>query len=150
MQVLRPGEFYFGAAGERIKTLLGSCIAITLWHPQRQIGGMCHFLLPASPNGLHPPYDARYADHAMALFALELRKQRTSADGYQVKIFGGANMFPHIKSGSGDIGLRNIDAAREMLRSAGFKITDQHVGGTGHRTVILELSTGHTWIKWQG
>ena len=44
---LLPGELYFGQR-HLLKTLLGSCVAITLWHPQRQLGGMCHFLLPTA------------------------------------------------------------------------------------------------------
>lgn len=48
---LQPGEFHFGGANTRIQTLLGSCVAITLWHPIRRIGGMCHYMLPAY---LHP------------------------------------------------------------------------------------------------
>ena len=48
--VLRPGDFYFGGGRTRISTLLGSCVSITLWHPQRHVGGMCHYLL-ARRNG---------------------------------------------------------------------------------------------------
>ena len=114
------------------------------------MGGMCHFLLPSSPHGVRPPYDGRYADHALALFGKALREQRTRAADYQVKLFGGANMFPQINSGGGDIGRRNILAARRLLADGGFRIADEHVGSSGHRTVILELSSGHTWIKWQG
>jgi hypothetical protein len=43
---LQPGEFYFGDHETRIRTLLGSCVAITMWHPRLRIGGMCHYLLP--------------------------------------------------------------------------------------------------------
>lgn len=150
MVVLKPGEFFFGSDGERIKTLLGSCVAITLWHPQKKVGGMCHFLLPESPNGLKPPFDGRYCDHAMQLFDRAMRQHHTSADQYQVKLFGGANMFPNVATNGGDIGRRNIEAARSALRAARFRIADQHVGEVGHRTVILELHSGHTWIKWQG
>src|SRR5439155_18563598 len=39
---LQPGEWYFGDADTRIRTLLGSCVAITMWHPRRCLGGMCH------------------------------------------------------------------------------------------------------------
>ncbi|WP_210397258.1 chemotaxis protein CheD [Motiliproteus sediminis] len=150
MVVLKPGEFFFGTDNERIRTLLGSCIAITIWHPQRSIGGMCHYLLPASPRGAEPPYDGRYADHAMAMFRQALARTKTQAADYEVKLFGGANMFPHLPASGGDVGRRNIEAAHELLELNGFRVKDQHVGLTGHRTVILELATGHTWIKWQG
>ena len=37
---LQPGDFYFGGADTRIRTILGSCVSITMWHPTRLIGGM--------------------------------------------------------------------------------------------------------------
>ncbi len=46
---LQPGDVYFGDRHTRLRTILGSCVSITLWHPQRLLGGMCHFILPARP-----------------------------------------------------------------------------------------------------
>jgi len=43
---LMPGEFFVGDAQYRVRTLLGSCVSITLWHPATRIGAMSHFLLP--------------------------------------------------------------------------------------------------------
>src|SRR5262245_20243998 len=45
---LQAGEFYFGGEKTRIRTLLGSCVAITVWHPKLRIGGMSHYMLPRS------------------------------------------------------------------------------------------------------
>ena len=39
---LQPGDIHFGGADTRIRTVLGTCVAISLWHPVRQIGGMSH------------------------------------------------------------------------------------------------------------
>ena len=43
---LNPGDFHFAGGHTRIRTLLGSCVSIALWHPERKLGGMCHFILP--------------------------------------------------------------------------------------------------------
>src|SRR5690606_5865574 len=43
---LLPGALWFGTGDVRLHTLLGSCVAITLWHPRYRYGGMCHFMLP--------------------------------------------------------------------------------------------------------
>ena len=70
---LQPGEFYFGDEKTRIRTLLGSCVAIVLWHPKLRIGGMCHYMLPHSPRERHgQPLDGRYAEDAMHMFMREL------------------------------------------------------------------------------
>lgn len=34
---LQPGEHYVGDADCTIRTLLGSCVSITLWHPAKLI-----------------------------------------------------------------------------------------------------------------
>lgn len=48
--ILQPGELFFGKEDVVVKTLLGSCIAITLWHPEQKQGGMCHYMLPTRGN----------------------------------------------------------------------------------------------------
>lgn len=38
---LQPKDFYFGDENARLRTLLGSCVSITMWHPTKLIGDMC-------------------------------------------------------------------------------------------------------------
>ena len=67
--VLSAGDFHFGSGQTRISTLLGSCVSITLWHPRKHIGGMCHYLLPARTRKPGEPPDGRYGDEALAAMA---------------------------------------------------------------------------------
>lgn len=119
---LQPGDFYFGDRDTRIRTILGSCVAITIWHPSMLIGGMCHFVLPTrhkeKPAALmerltirpieHITFakplalDGRYADEAMEMFMREIRASKTRPDEYHIKLFGGGNMFPAIKKDGGN------------------------------------------------
>ncbi len=150
MVVLKPGEFYFGSSGERIKTLLGSCVAITFWNAHKRVGGMCHYLLPDNPSRANRIPDGRYADQSMELFLADLKRTATRPENYEVKIFGGGNMFPGVtRKNSNDVGRRNVKAARQLLSKNHFKIHSEHVGQVGHRTVILDLKSGYTWLKWQ-
>jgi len=48
---LQPGEYFWGGENNRVKTLLGSCVAICIWHPKLKIGGMSHCLLPSRGHG---------------------------------------------------------------------------------------------------
>lgn len=48
---LQPGEYFVADAGYQIRTMLGSCVSITLWHPKARIGAMSHFLLPSRHLG---------------------------------------------------------------------------------------------------
>ncbi len=147
---LRPGDFYFGDQRVRIRTLLGSCVSITLWHPQRLIGGMCHYMLPGDGRGAAEHLDGRYAPDALALFRRELQRHGCQPSEFEVKLFGGGRMF---LSGNGmdfgllDVGARNIDAGRQLLHRHGFVIKTEHLAGDGHRNLIFDVATGDVWVR---
>lgn len=158
---LQPGELYFGDEGTRIRTLLGSCISITLWHPKRRIGGMCHYMLPS--RGKHRPAapDGRYADEVFAMFLAEIAKAKTYPSEYEVKLFGGGNMFPHggakkiekrsptspMRRKPVSISLKNLDAGRRLIEQHGFRIRAEDAGGNGQRHVIFDVWSGHVWVR---
>ena len=143
---LHPGEFHFGLAPGRVGTLLGSCVAVTVWCPRNHFGGMCHILLPARkrPPGSLP--DPRYADEAIERFAYELRAKRVAPANCEVKLFGGGNMFAGTRAENMDVGRRNVDATRNALTAYGFKVVAEHVGGNHRRRLFLDLASGHVWM----
>ncbi|MDH4191338.1 MAG: chemotaxis protein CheD [Betaproteobacteria bacterium] len=147
---LQPGEFYFGEEKTRIRTLLGSCVAITLWHPKQHIGGMSHYMLPQRPQRRpSEALDGRYADEVMQLFHRELQRTRTRPAEYQVKIFGGGHMFDHVQKNKRhtDISDRNIEVGRQLVAQYGYRLSAEDLGGNGHRNVILDLWSGDVWMK---
>lgn len=147
---LHPGEFYFGKSPEKIGTLLGSCIAITLWHPILKIGGMCHFVLPRQAHSsIHHNLDGRYADGAMTLFEKSVKKHKTSINEYQAKIFGGGNHLPHQSDKEDTIGTKNAETAMMLLIERNVDIMVADVGENWARRVIFELETGDVWVKKQ-
>lgn len=144
---LGPGELYFGAGNTRIRTVLGSCVAIVLWHAGLRAGGMCHFMLPNRPD--RPADDepnGRYADEAMELFHEELRRRRTSPREYRTRLFGAGSMFGE-GQGAGAVPARNMAAAHALLQSRGFTIEAQDLGGRGHRNIVFDLWSGDVWVK---
>jgi chemotaxis protein CheD len=150
---LRPGEFYFGEGKTRIRTLLGSCVAITLWHPTRLIGGMSHYMLPnrLAHRRKDTPLDGRYADEVMEMFMRELKRSHSKSAEFEVKVFGGGRMFEHSaregKRAHIDISERNVQIGRELVSRYGFRFTAEDLGGRGHRNVMLDLWSGDVWVK---
>lgn len=141
---LQPGEFYFGDADTVIRTTLGSCVAITLWHPRRRVGGMCHYLLP-SRSGRDGGAAGRYADEAMELFFKEIAAVGTRLSDYEAKLFGGASMFNHRRGV--DVAGRNVIKAQELTLRYGLKVRAQSLGGTGHRQLIFDIRSGDVWVR---
>jgi len=156
---LQPGEVYFGDAGTRIRTLLGSCVSITLWHPRQRVGGMCHYMLPNRPVRHANSLDGRYAEEAVELLLREIAKVDTRPSEYEVKMFGGGNMFQQcIESGAkkiarvwkGDgmgVAQRNIEIGRALLARHGFHVKTENVGGNDRRHLIFDVWSGHVWMR---
>lgn len=144
---LQPGEVFFGDADTCIRTVLGSCVAVTLWHPRRRIGGMCHFMLPERGQ---PPagatLDGRYGAEALELLLREVRRHHSRPADYQVKVFGGGNMFPATTNHT-HVGRRNHEFALERLTVLGLPVSKQHLAGSGHRQVIFEVWSGDVWLR---
>ena len=144
---LKPGDFHFGAAPLRLTTLLGSCVTVTLWHPRRHLGGMCHIQLPRRPvRAAGAALDGHYAEDAFTLFDQALERHGTLPNEYVAKLFGGGNMFPGSGASSIDVGNKNLAAARLQLAGRGIKPTTEHVGGAGHRKLIFDLASGDVWL----
>jgi chemotaxis protein CheD len=165
---LQQGEVYFGGADTRIRTILGSCVAVTAWHPELHIGGMCHYILPsrrarsaalhyraedipihfASRRARALDLDGKYADEALELMFSEMHRNGARPREFQIKLFGGGNMFPHAHPAREQhVGLKNVEAGRELLARHGLKPSAQHLGGIGHRNLIFEIWNGHVWMK---
>ncbi|MEO1751179.1 chemotaxis protein CheD [Thiofaba sp. EF100] len=152
MLYLKPGEIYFGRKHAILRTLLGSCVAVTLWHPSRAVGGMCHVVLPHNPKAipgrggaLEP--DPRYADGAVAWLLERVRRLGTWPASYEVGVYGGGVMFGAAeRRASLDIGRRNVEAVERALAASGFRIGERRVGGEIYRNVTLDLRLGKVGV----
>jgi chemotaxis protein CheD len=144
---LQPGEFFVSDAEYQMRTMLGSCVSITLWHPFKRVGAMSHFLLPTrGASDRTEGLDARYGDEAMDLMVSELRQMGVAASQCQGKVFGGGNMFPdHFRSGAMTVGQRNGEAALELLNRHGVPIVSESLFGIGHRQIIFDVRNGDVW-----
>lgn len=147
---LAPGEFRFATCPTRLRTVLGSCVAITLWHPQRKIGGMCHFMLPGRTR-CTTALNGKYADEAIELFARKARSYHTEPEEYQLKLFGGGEMFPHLQRHVpfGDVARMNVNAALEMAALYRLDLIAQDMGSTGYRSIVFDLCNGDVWVRHQ-
>jgi len=127
---------------------LGSCLGITLYDPQLQLGGLAHTLLPKPKPGMDTSRQAKFADAAIRLMANDLIEQGAERTRLQAKLFGGANMFAALQeSPSETIGQRNIHSARETLAELGIELVAEDVGGNFGRTLVFNLASGKVTVK---
>jgi chemotaxis protein CheD len=152
---LKPGEYAVGDSSCRIRTVLGSCISMTLWCPALRLGAMSHCLLPSRGRvgvervrGLELlALDPRYADEALHLMLNDLERRQARAPACCAKIFGGGNMFPAQRGASVPVGRRNGEAAKQLLKAHGIEVASESLFGDGHRQIVFDIATGDVWAR---
>lgn len=147
--LLLPGQLYFGNRPARIKTLLGSCVALTLWHPQRRVGGMCHYLLPErrGSDAAASRRSGRFASDAIPLMVEALQHLGTRAADYEAHLYGGADTLPDHITQRPNIGMRNIEIGWTLVDQFGFQLMGVDVGDHVPRTVELDLRKGEVRMR---
>ncbi len=138
-----------GQSSDVLTTLgLGSCIGLTLYDPISKIGGLVHYMLPDSTKLKNNTNIAKFGDTGIR----ELLKQVTELGANRrrlvSKIAGGACMFEVSGLSSiGNVGERNQEAAKKILKELGIPLIAEDVGLNYGRTVELRCDTGDFLIK---
>jgi chemotaxis protein CheD len=140
--MLLPGQMHFGGQAATLRTLLGSCVAVTLWHPAKRIGGMCHFLLPTRTRRPGDPADGRYGDEAIDAMVELLRRAGTEPHDYHAHLYGGADTMPEGTNLMFNVGERNIEKGWSLIDRWGFQLQGVDVGEDVPRSLTLTLATG--------
>ena len=90
---LNPGDVACGARGDRLETLLGSCIAVVLTDPRRTVGTMCH-IVHTGHGRRHKATTGAYGDGAFEVMFRLLRARGINPLQCEAYVYGGGNMFP--------------------------------------------------------
>ena len=129
-----------------IKTLLGSCIAVCLFDPSAQIGGMNHFLLPNSSDVGDRSAPLRFGVPAMDYLIRMMLTLGATHDRCVARIFGGGHVLKSAESVP-SIPQRNIDFIRKFLADTGIPVLTEDVGGRHARHVTFQTHTGRAFVK---
>ncbi len=155
---LQPGEMYFARDNVRISTLLGSCVSVSCWHPKYHVGGLSHFLLPDSQDGMTTGSSgtgnsgnvssSRYANSGFELMLSEIRKLGLNNKEFEFKLFGGGAMPKAAMSAHQQIGSQIVAAARQLLTDHQLPVAAEHTGGIGYRHLMFDIWSGQVWLKY--
>jgi len=144
---LYPGAIYVSPEPALVTTILGSCVAICLYDPVLQIGGMNHYMLPLwNGQGLASP---RYGNIAIEKLIANLEALGSKRENMKAKVFGGAEIIS-TNINQFMIGERNILIAKEMLKEENIPIISSSTGGKLGRKLIFNTETGEVRQKYVG
>lgn len=145
---LLPGTLYASREPMLLETVLGSCVAVSLWHPHTQTGGLNHFMLPFwNGEGLPSP---RYGNVAIERLMENMVRLGAPLGQCVAKVFGGANQFANHEANALSVGNRNAQLALEMLAQHHIPVVAQHLGGTQGRKIRFHLADGKIQMKLLG
>ena len=120
---------------------LGSCIGLAFYDSYIKLGALLHVMLPERVNA-----DTGIRETLRKMTAFGMVKSRTT-----VRIAGGAKMFEISgNAGFGNIGQRNIESVKQILREEGMKITGEDTGANYARTMSLDTGNGEVLIRTYG
>lgn len=145
------GEAAWGAGAGAISTVgLGSCIAVSIYDPIAQAGGLIHFQLP---DGNADPARARaqpflFGEQGLTALTLALAGLGLVPVRAKVTVAGGAQVMAAVANAQ--IGKRNVLAARKVLWKLGYLIEREVVGGNVSRSLSLDLARGEVVVRETG
>lgn len=142
-------DLQVGRSTDVLTTLgLGSCIGLTFYDPVTKIGGLVHYMLPDSTKLKNNSNIAKFGDTGIR--ELLRRVILLGADQRRLvsKIAGGACMFEMTGSSAlGNVGQRNAEAARMILKQLRIPLIAEDTGLNYGRTVELNCENGEYLIK---
>ena len=149
---LKPGEIHFADTPTLISSVLGSCVSVCLYSPEKKLGAMCHCLLPSRKNSQGRCHNPLCCVDSCVSQMVETfsRKHKLPRHSLQAKLFGGANVLetgiPKTAEGV-TVGSRNIEAARLVLQQHDLAITAERVGGEQGYKLFFHTGTGEVFLR---
>lgn len=136
--------------GEKLITYaLGSCVGICLFEPNRKLAALIHIMLPLNmETGRKNTF--KYADTGIRATLREMEMKGANRTAITAKIAGGARMFEVSGGSLGNIGQRNSESVRQILKMEKIRLAWEDLGGTVARTVEFDSANGTGTIRSYG
>ena len=144
---LKPGRLYLAERPVVVKTVLGSCLSVTMFSPRLCIGGICHAIMPTS-RGRDNGEDFRYVDTSLMKMLRWLDARGVGRWETETKLFGGASFWdvPERRGGR-NVGELNVVKAREILQAEQLSAVVADIGGRSGRKLFYITHTGEVFLE---
>jgi chemotaxis protein CheD len=148
---LQPAGIVVANQPALIRTVLGSCVAITMRSPRLGLAAVAHCLLPhaGAPAATLAPAEAlRYVDSTVDLMLMAFARCGVTPREIEVKLFGGADNMNAADPGRGyQVGKRNVETALAALGERGIVPAARGVGGRSGRVIDFDTASGEVLVR---
>ena len=138
---LKPGFVMANRAPTLVRTVLGNCVAVTVYDRHTRFGGMHQFVFPKAdrPENATPQF-GNVGIPALLRLMDELGGDRRNL---VAQIIGGSRQDEYGDEGLGD---KNVSLARRVLEKYRVPVVSEDVGGMRGRKVVYHTGTNETAI----
>lgn len=155
---LHPGQIIVTADESPIVTILGSCVAMTVYSPDKKIGGIFHALLPEHLEkswriSNSPPVspDPDYVDYSFYYIKNRLSELGIDITQTRLMLFGGGDVLQTLATGkSASVGKKNVEMIKGIIEREKLRIAAEDTGGTKARKIIFHPGSGKTSVEYIG
>ncbi|PKL19450.1 MAG: hypothetical protein CVV49_01180 [Spirochaetae bacterium HGW-Spirochaetae-5] len=153
---LNPGQLIVSSKDMPVMTILGSCVAITVYSPDKRTGAIFHAMLPEHRDknkviSNSPPVspDPDYVDYAFYYVREKFRQKGINFKTAQFMLFGGGDVIQSLSSGRRvSVGFQNISMAKKLIEQEGVSLHGEDVGGSKGRKLIFLPSEGKVYVEY--
>jgi chemotaxis protein CheD len=138
---LSPGHIYLSQQPTLVSTVLGSCVAVSLWYSKKGYGGMAQFLYPFT--GDRNRATPQYGNVALKCLLAMFRETGAPEKHLQAQIFGGALVAP---AECMRIAKENVQMAIKMLGRYRIGIVSEDTGGKMGRKIVYNTQTNEAIV----
>lgn len=154
---LNPGQLIVTSKEMPVVTILGSCVAITVFSPEKKTGAIFHALLPEHRHkskviSNSPPVspDSDYVDYAFYYVLEKFRQKGINLKTAKFMLFGGGDVINSLSSSSTrtSIGFQNINMAKKLIQEEGISLHGEDIGGKNGRKLIFLPHEGKVYLEY--
>ena len=144
---IMPGELHIARRPAILKTVLGSCVSVTIWSARLGIGALSHGVLPLCPDGITGPEGYRYVDFSTDYLLRQFDAAGAHRYELQIKVFGGADVLPHFDRKKATVGHQNWRTALQTLHDQNLDILASDLGGETGRILQFHTDSGDVFLR---
>ena len=150
---LKPSELLVSRDPYEVTTVLGSCVAVTMFSLRFGLAAICHAMLPAPGqgrcDGVRSKDPFKFVAIVVPAMVEAFRRAGLKAAEIEVKIFGGANLMNRHEGRPCPqcVGPANVRMASLLLQQEHLQIRAANVGGYCGRKIVFNTHTGEVLHK---
>lgn len=150
---LHPGEVIYCKNPFVVTTILGSCIAITMYDKNSKFSAISHCQLPSGKgkdvNDARYKEAFKYVDHTIEKMIEKFEKHGIRRSDIEIKMFGGGDVIKNngLEKKKDSVGKQNINSAFKVIEKMKLKFSTYDVGGTMGRKIFFVTNTGEIFLS---